>query len=336
MKKSLTILLVAGLLLLAAFGIQQARRRAAAQARLDELQRQLASTTAEAAARQAVDEREQSRLGELNLKLADKTRELSRRQTNASTSAAPATSAGIEEQSRFKAVHKDPEMKEAMSRQGQQVVQRNVRQLLTPQLVRQLRLGTNQTAVLRDLLTRKGTLGFEFMMPLMSGDVDGAALAQAGIQTKAAMTELETQMKAVLGEEGYRTFEAHEKAQPDREKLHQFATLQNETGEPLTAAQQENLLAAITEERNRFRFTTDYSDTSKIDYEHFQDFYAEDKLNLYFDELGRLNERLVERAGAILSPEQAGRFQELLKDQMLKGKYVAKTTNALIGKRAAQ
>ena len=59
-------------------------------------------------------------------------------------------------------------------------------------------------------------------------------------------------------------------------------------------------------------------------------------MNTYFDEMSRLNERLVRRAQAILSPEQTERFQDLLKDQTLKSKYVVKTTNALIGKPAGK
>jgi len=96
------------------------------------------------------------------------------------------------------------------------------------------------------------------------------------------------------------------------------------------------LLSALIDERARFPFTVDYDDTSKIDFEHFQDYYSEARLNAYFDEVTRLNARLVARAEEILSPDQVARFEDLLRDQTLKSKYVVKTTHALIGKPAAE
>ena len=336
MKKTILLPLVAAAILFTVLGVQQARQRAAEQARLAESQRLLAESTAEADRQRTRSEREQARLQEANMRLADKAREASQRQPVPRTTPLPAAPAANEEQTRFKEVHKDPEMKEAMRRQARQSVERTVKQTVTTNLVRQLGLNEPQTAALKDLLSRKGTLGFEFMMPLMSGELDEAALTESGRLTKAAMTDLDTQVKSLLGEDGYKAFEASEKAQPDRDRLSRFASVLNDAGQPMTAAQQDQLLAAMSEERSQFQFTIDYSDTSKIDFEHFQDFYGEDKMNRYFEEMARLNENLVARAQTILSPEQAGRFQDLLRDQALKSKYVVKTTNALIGKRAAR
>jgi hypothetical protein len=336
MKKIALFSIVAIALLLAVFGIQQVRQRAAEQARLAETERLLAETAAEAARQHASSEREKTRLQAVNSQLADKAREASQRHLALVTNRPPIAPEVSNEKSRFNEVHKDPEMKEAMRRQARQAVQKSVKQIVTTNLIQQLGLDETQTAALKDLLTRKGTLGFEFMMPLMSGEVDEAALTESGRLTKGAMIDLDAQMKSLLGEDGYKTFETHEKAQPDRDRLSRFATVLNDAGQPMTAIQQDQLLAAMAEERNQFQFTIDYGDTSKIDFEHFQDFYAEDKMNTYFEEMTRLNERLVQRARSLLSPEQTERFEELLRDQTLKSKYVVKTTNALIGKRAAK
>jgi hypothetical protein len=324
------------MLLLAVFGVQQMRQRATDQARLAETERALAETTAEAGRERARGERELARLQEVNSHLADQAREASQRPPAPATDSAPAAPAASDGTKRFNDVHKEPEMKEAMRRQARHAVERTVKQLVTTNLIQQLGLTETQTGSLRDLLARKGTLGFEFMMPVMAGELEETALAEAGRRMKDAMTDLDAQVKSLLGEEGSRVFDAYERAQPDRDRADKFAAVLNDAGQPMTAAQQEQLLAAMTEERSQFHFTTDYNDTSKIDFEHFKDYYAEERMNTYFDEMTQLNERLVRRAQAILSPEQAERFQDLLRDQTLKSKYVVKTTNALIGRQATK
>jgi hypothetical protein len=333
MKKIIILSLGATTLLLAIFGFQQARQRATEQARLAATEQALAETAADADRERARGERELARLQEVNAQLADKARVASQHPPIAVTNGG---SAAGDERKRFQNVHKDPEMKEAMRRQARQAVERTVKQLVTTNLIQRLGLTEPQTAVLRDLLARKGTLGFDFMMPLMSGELDETDLAEAGRRMKAAITDLDAQVKSLLGEERFRDFDAYERAQPDRERADKFAAILNDAGQPMTGAQQEQLLAALSEERSQFHFTTDYSDTTKIDFEHFKDYYAEDRMNAYFDEMTQLNERLVRRAQAILSPEQVARFEDLLRDQILKSKYVVKTTNALIGKQAAK
>ena len=88
----------------------------------------------------------------------------------------------------------------------------------------------------------------------------------------------------------------------------------------------------MAEERNNFKFAVDYNDTAQIDYEHFHDYYAEDKMNNYFTEMEQLNNRMTQRAQELLPAEQAVEFQEILKAQLQKGKYVVKTTQAMLGK----
>ena len=203
-------------------------------------------------------------------------------------------------------------------------------------LVQRLGLTKEQTVELMKLLTQKGTLGFDFMMPVMTGELDEAGLAELGRKTKADMTALSDELKALLGDEGYKTIEAHEKTQPDRDRLERFSARLKETGQALLSDQRDQLLAAMAEERSNFKFAVDYNDTSRIDYEHFHDFYSEDKMNNYFREMELLNDRILQRAQSILPAEQAAELQEVLKLQLQKGKYVVKSTNAMLGKHAGR
>src|SRR6185436_2543701 len=113
---------------------------------------------------------------------------------------------------------------------------------------------------------------------------DEAGLAELGRKTKADMAAVADELKAFLGEDGYRTFESFEKSQPDRERLDKLATRLKEHGSALSPELRGQLLAVMAEERNNFKFAVDYNDTAQIDYEHFHDYYAEDKMNNYFTE----------------------------------------------------
>ena len=231
---------------------------------------------------------------------------------------------------------RDPDMKEVFRKQARDSVARGVKELVSTNLVQQLGLTKEQTVELKKLLTQKGTLGFDFMMPVMTGELDEAGLAELGRKTKADRTALADELKALLGDEGYKAFEAHEKTQPDRDRLDRFATRLKETGQALSPDQRDQLLAAMAEERSNFKFAVDYNDTSQIDYEHFHDFYSEDKMNTYFQEMEQLNDRILQRAQAILPAEQAAELQEVLKLQLQKGKYVVKSTNAMLGKNGSR
>jgi hypothetical protein len=231
-------------------------------------------------------------------------------------------------------VFQEPDMKEVMRQEAKAGVQRNVKQIVTTNLIQQLGLNDEQVSTLKRLVTDKGMLGFDFLMPLMAGEVDDAGLVALGRQTKAAFVAADEQIKAFLGEDGYRTFQWYEKSQPERERVSEFAT--KLAGPPLNQTGQDQLLALMYQERENFPFTTDYNDTTKIDYEHFHEFYAADRLDTYYQEMEQLNERIVERAQQLLTPEQTAQLRDMLKEHVRKSKYVAKTTNALFGQRRAR
>ena len=338
MKKIIPIVLVVATVALGFLYRQQSRKAAENEAQAAAAKQQLAEAETEAEKREQRNQSEQARLSTANAQLAEKVARVARPEP-ASTTNPPSQGASADA---TKPKHpmaemlRDPDMKEVFRKQAKESVARGVKELVSNDLVRQLSLTKEQTVELKKLLTQKGTLGFDFMMPVMTGELDEAGLAELGRKTKADMTALTDELKTLLGDEGYKTFEAHEKTQPDRDRVEKFTARLKETGQVLSPAQRDQLLAAMAEERNNFKFAVDYNDTSQIDYEHFHDFYAEDKMNTYFQEMEQLNDRILQRAQSILPAEQAAELQEVLKLQLQKGKYVVKSTNAMLGKNAGR
>jgi hypothetical protein len=308
---------------------QQARQRARAQIRLAAVEQNLVETGSAAESQEARTRRELDSLHQINSQLAEKVQEARRATPPPATNLA--AQAPSDPGAALSRVWREPDMREVMRQEAKAGVQRTVKQIVTTNLIEQLGLNDEQTATLKNLVADKGMLGFDFLLPLMAGELDDAGLAALGRQTKAAFAAVEEQIKAFLGEDGYSTFQWFEKSQPERERVSEFATKLADP--PLDSAVQEQLLALMYQERVAFHFTTDYNDTSQIDFEHFHEFYAEDRLNNYYQEMEQLNERIVARARDLLTPEQTVQLGDALKAHLRKGKYVAKTTNALFGKR---
>jgi len=336
MKKIIPIMLVAAAVTFGFLYRQQARKAAEKEAQAAAAQQQLAEVKAEAEKQEQRSQSEQSRLSVANAQLAEKAARAARLEQAlpANTSSPVATPDAARPKHPMAEMLRDPGMKEVFRKQVRESVARGVKELVSNDLVQKLSLTKEQTVELKKLLTQKGTLGFDFMMPVMTGELDETGLAELGRKTRADMATLADELKALLGDEGYKTFDAHEKTQPDRDRVEKFTARLKETGQVLSPDQRDPLLLAMAEERSNFKFTIDYNDTSQIDYEHFHDFYAEDKMNTYFQEMEQLNERILQRAQSILPPGQAAELQEVLKLQLQKGKYVVKSTNAMLGKNA--
>jgi len=338
MKKIIPIVLVA---VAATFGFlyrQQTRKAAEKEAQAAAAKRELAEAEVEAERQEQRNRSEQARLSAANAQLAEKVARVARSERARATNppSYDASANATKTKHPMAEMLRDPDMKEVFRKQARESVARGVKELVSSNLVQQLGLTKEQTVALKKLLAQKGTLGFDFMMPVMTGELDEVGLAELGRKTRAGMAALTDELKALLGDEGYKTFEAHEKSQPDRDRLDRFAVRLKEAGQVLSPDQRDQLLAAMAEERNNFKFVVDYNDTSQIDYEHFHDFYSDDKMNNYFKEMEQLNDRILQRAQAILPAEQATELQEVLKLQLQKGKYVVKSTNAMLGQRAAQ
>jgi hypothetical protein len=338
MKKIIPIVLVAVAVTFGFLYRQQTRKAAEKEAQAETAKRELAEAEAEAQSQEQRAQSEQARLSAANAQLAERVARVSRSEQASTTS--PSTQGPSADAAKPKhpmaEMLRDPDMKEVFRKQARESVARGVKELVSTNLVQRLDLTKEQTAELKKLLTQKGTLGFDFMMPVMTGELDEAGLAELGRKTRADMGTLTDELKVLLGDEGYKAFEAYEKTQPDRDRLDRFAVRLKETGLALSPDQHDQLLAAMAEERNNFKFAVDYNDASQIDYEHFHDFYSGDKMNTYFQEMEQLNDRILQRAQAILPAEQAAELQEVLKLQLQKGKYVVKSTNAMLGKNAGR
>ena len=71
---------------------------------------------------------------------------------------------------------------------------------------------------------------------------------------------------------------------------------------------------------------------SQLDFEHWYDNFTDDKLEICGQDIEALNDRMVQRAQAVLSADQLDTLRELLAERSLKARFVVMTTTAMMAR----
>ncbi len=229
---------------------------------------------------------------------------------------------------------RDPKMVQVLKDEAKSAATRSASALLEAGLAQKLGLDGEQTDRLKQLLTERGAIVWEKMfLPMTIGDLDGPGKAAAGNVAKQELERNSGEIRSLVGQQGFETYQWFEKTQPDREAMKQFAPQFAQAGQGLTGDQQGQLLAAMMEERARFHFQHELGDPMQLDFEHWDDNFTEDKLNTHFQEMDQLNERIAERVQTVLSAEQLALLRELETKQLQRAKFTVKSTMAMMGRK---
>ena len=295
--------------------IQKNSKATQAEARLDALQKEVSELQASIAQR---EERAASLREKLDKSVAEsavnagQAAQLSRALTNRVQAAAPPDT-NSKPTNPFAEMFKNPEMREMIKKQQQtalaSIIEKNYADFIKTQP-----LSPEQASALKELITRKMAVGADLGMEMMSGELTAEQRAELTKRVKTDTDAITAEIKDFLGADNYSTFETYEKSLPDRMAVSGFKD-QLAGGEmALKSDQEQQLIQAMSQEREGFKFTTDYSNQTSPAADMFSQF-TEDKLNVYFQEQEQLNQRYLARAQTILSPEQYAAYQKSLTAQ---------------------
>jgi len=148
----------------------------------------------------------------------------------------------------------------------------------------------------------------------MSGDNDAAKHKELTDQAKTDRDAVNSQIKDFLGADNYAQFQSYEKTIPDRMSLNMYKDQQGSGPAALTPDQEAQLIQAMGEERQNFKFTTDFSDQSKFTGD-LASYFTDETIDQYLKELGELNQHYLDRLKGILTPEQIDPFTKFLNSQ---------------------
>ena len=224
---------------------------------------------------------------------------------------------------------KNPEMKEFVKSQQKTVLSGMLDKTYAP-FFAQLGLTTEQSAALKDLVLNKSLVDAGAGMEMMSGEMDATNRAQIFEQAKKEKDVIDGQIKQMLGDDNYKQYEDYQKSIPERMTIGMFKDQQASGAAALTPDQEAQLVQVMSDERQKFKFTTDFSDQSKLTSDLAGNLTKE-KMNQFLQEQEQLNQQYMSRAQSVLSAEQLGSYGKFLTNQLGMQKFGLDMASKMFG-----
>jgi len=226
---------------------------------------------------------------------------------------------------------RDAMMKEALRAEAKIAVTKTVQKLFDAGLAGRLQLNDAQSANLRELLEQRASVLWEQMMvPLATGELTPTDMASTGAAIKQEIDDNAAQIRQLLGDDGYNTWQWFENTQPQRDDAKEFTRTADQSGLSLTADQQSQLLDVMTMARANFNYQYDIGDPSKLDFSNWNANFTNEKLNAYEQDTQQLNANIVQQAQGILTPEQSAQLAQFLAGRLLSAMVTVRGTQAMI------
>lgn len=208
---------------------------------------------------------------------------------------------------------KNPEMKEMIKNQ-QKVALGAMVDKNYGRFFKDMNLIPEQASTLKDMILNKQLAAADVGMSMFTGSQEPDSRKAMAQQMKTASDAADAQIKDFLGDDNFSQFQSYEKSMAERMTVSGLKDQLGAGTAALTDDQEQQLIQAMTQERQNFKFTTDLSDKSKFDGD-FASMFNEDKMSGFFKESVQLNQQFVGRAQSILSPDQLNAFQKYLDNQ---------------------
>jgi hypothetical protein len=228
---------------------------------------------------------------------------------------------------------KDPRMRQAMEAEAREGIEKNIKALFKAGLAEQLHLDDAGSAALYKLLTQQRELLWnKMLLPMMTGEIAESDMAATGQAIKTAFEENKAQLRELLGDNGMSTYEWFEKTDGARDEYKDLGAKLDKVGQQLNEQQQQQLYALMTDEHANFKMHYNFDDPAQLDMQNWYNNFTEDKLEVCGQDLEALNERMLQRAQAVLTQDQLDTFRELLSERSVKARFVVMTTTAMMAK----
>jgi len=200
---------------------------------------------------------------------------------------------------------KNPAMKDMIKAQ-----QKSVIDMQYGSLFKYLELSNAQQDALKELLVSRQMELMDAGLAMMDGDVS-AEEKQAKAERMKALTETyKDKIKELLGEDAYAVYEEFEETQPERMQVNFFKQSLG-ADHALTEDQEHKLILAMHDESENFTFSSSLNDQENFDGSEL----TPDVMEKHMQEMVRLQENYISRAGDILSEPQVEQFKKTMQQQ---------------------
>jgi len=161
------------------------------------------------------------------------------------------------------------------------------------------------------LLHQKTYLALEAGLEMSDGPRTAEDWKAATAEVKAKFTELDGQIKELLGKEDYETSTRYEDSILERQQLKAFDTMLTSKDMRLDESAEARLMDVMYKEREKFPFASRYMDLTNPDISRF----TAENMARFSDEYARLNESIAKQAASLLPAEQLEVFRDSQEQQ---------------------
>jgi hypothetical protein len=312
MKNILLIASVAGVVVLGAFSVYQAR-----ELRQTRNERDIAASELKAAEKRTQDKAaaEKAALAERKARILQETLTQSSAEAAHLFEQVAALKESIEAErtnspeAGMARVLSSPEMQKMMRHQLEVSLDPMIDRMYGA-VFEKLHLNADQAAGLKDLLKKRMMAEEEKSMSMLGPDMDVSKRKDVAEEIKKEKEGYDDQIRQFLGDDGYKGFQAYDKTIGDRNTVDLFASQWEGSGTELNAAQREQLIQTLDDERGRFKWAIDIGQVNSgtADYSQLTD----DRLNQYAKDRDQFNAVILDRARQFLTPEQLASLEKSL------------------------
>ncbi len=318
MKNILIIILAAAAIGAGAFGVVE-------QNQLKKVSAQLADAQASVADLQAQLEKQKedidhAKIAEMKSKLFQQTlteasanvAEQSKKTQNLEQSLAAAkTNGGMQG---MMAMFKNPEMRKMIESQQKMVMGPMIAKQYSD-FFKQLNLTSDQSDALKTILQNKMMASAGIGMSMMDGSMDEAQRSSLAEQQKAQNQDFDNQIKQLLGDDNYQSYEAYNKTIPARTAINQFNDQLTGSANALSPDQQQQLIQAMTDARNNYNWNAvlnqpKMQNGGQVDPMAALDNFTEPNIEQAAEENAAFDQHFLATVQQFLTPQQVTAFQQ--------------------------
>lgn len=333
--KALILILAAAIGLVLAIAIVQSQRQSRLRTELTTLAAENAQKSQEIADLQTARDHEEWQHAEILRSAQEVEAHVRSQQLVHASSPTNAQAAGASEQQTDKAgfggflskMMKDPDTKKFIRDQQRMMMD----QLYSP-LIKKLGLSSEEAVRFKDLLADHTMKGAEKATAMFGGSPADRKEMTASIA--AEQKAFDEEMRAFLGEDRFAVYRDYQEGVGDRTRLNLF---KQQADEPLTDAQTEQLLALMKEERGSVAAETGQNlPGGGQDEETLEAMLSPERAEKLLQAQGMADQRVLERAGTILSAEQLQSFGAFQTNQLQMMRMGISMARKLMGSEQAE
>ena len=183
-------------------------------------------------------------------------------------------------------------------------------------LFKELGLTSEEITKFKELIVDAQMGGVANASALFGGESDPAKREEAIRAMQAQRQAGEDQLKSLLGEDRFAQYKNYQQNLGERMTLNQFQQRLAGGQNALSEDQNTQLLAIMAEERRNAPSIYGNDPNAVPDPAQFESMFSDEKMNKHFEEQEQLNQRILDRARAVLTPEQLNSLASFQTNQL--------------------